>query len=195
MPVMDGYDATRAIRDIEQAQREQGEKEEDDVPIIAMTAHAVKEYIDKCIASGMNDFVTKPLRRKTLVAMIDKWLPTRPCGGVQPGLRQPSPAADAALPMQFDRAVEEFGGDRPFLEEVLGEFLGNVRRQMPAIRRALDAGDAETVCREAHSIKGASATLTANELSKVAHGGEHRHLGRAGERPRRARTARCRVRA
>ena len=169
MPVMDGYEATRAIREIEQTRRGQAGGEEDGVPIIAMTAHAVKEYVDKCFASGMNDFVTKPLRRATLVAMIAKWTPARQSGGRIGGPRQPSPAADAGVPMDFDRALEEFDGDRPFLEGLLGMFLGNVRRQLAVIRHALDSGDAETVQREAHTIKGGSANLTANELSKVAH--------------------------
>ena len=64
MPVMDGYDATRAIREIERDRHELGQTDGDTVPIIAMTAHAVKACIDKCIESGMNDYVTKPLRRK-----------------------------------------------------------------------------------------------------------------------------------
>ena len=69
MPVMDGFQATEAIRNIENK-----DDHEDRIPIIAMTAHAVKGYREKCIEAGMNDYLTKPLRRKALVEMIEKWV-------------------------------------------------------------------------------------------------------------------------
>jgi signal transduction histidine kinase/DNA-binding response OmpR family regulator/HPt (histidine-containing phosphotransfer) domain-containing protein len=168
MPLMDGYQATRAIRDIEHARREQEKTAHDGVPIIAMTAHAVKESIDKCLVSGMNDFVTKPLHKKTLMAMIEKWTPAKQPGGCVPEPRQPTPPVPAGAPMEFEKALQEFDGDRPFLTELLDEFLGNVHRQLGVIHQALDAGDAEKVRREAHSIKGASGNLRAMELAQIA---------------------------
>jgi CheY-like chemotaxis protein len=160
MPIMDGYQATRAIRALEQERGAEGPG----VPIVAMTAHAVKEYLDKCLEAGMNDYVTKPLRKKTLIEMVERWT----VGGPAP--------ADAA--MDFDQALAEFENDRELLEEVLDEFLDNVRRQIDILRQALDAGDAERVRREAHAIKGGAANLTANALAEVARRLED--LGRSG---------------
>ena len=178
MPVMDGYDATRAIREHRKSRPANGavQRGADGVPIIALTAHAVKEYIDKCIESGMNDFVTKPLRRTTLVAMIEKWTSAK-----RPGRPRPAPGSrrrqsTPPCPCDFEKAVAEFSGDRLFLEELLAEFLGSVRPKLAVLREALDAGDAETVHREAHAINGAAANLTANPLAAVA-----RVLERVGE--------------
>ncbi|MCP4577129.1 MAG: response regulator, partial [Deltaproteobacteria bacterium] len=70
MPIMDGYAATREIRKIESRNRP---TTAGPVPIIAMTAHAVKGYREKCLEAGMDDYITKPLRRKRLLAMAEKW--------------------------------------------------------------------------------------------------------------------------
>jgi signal transduction histidine kinase/CheY-like chemotaxis protein len=163
MPVMDGYQASRAIRALEREREQQTPA----VPIVAMTAHAVKEYLDRCLESGMNDFVTKPLRKKTLLETVAKW--SRP---------HVASADTASAPLDFDQALVEFENDRPLLEEVLDEFLGNVRRQLDVLRQALDAGDAERVRREAHAIKGGAANLTAHDLAGIAHRLED--LGRSG---------------
>ncbi|RMF66179.1 MAG: response regulator [Calditrichaeota bacterium] len=72
MPVMDGFEATQAIR-LEEAS--QGRER---TPIIALTAHAVEGYREKCLENDMDDYLTKPLKKKTLLEMIEKWLDTRP---------------------------------------------------------------------------------------------------------------------
>ena len=71
MPVMDGFSATREIRIWE---RRQGLKR---TPIIALTAHAMDGYRDKCIENGMDDYITKPLKKKTLIETVEKWTGTR----------------------------------------------------------------------------------------------------------------------
>jgi HPt (histidine-containing phosphotransfer) domain-containing protein len=80
--------------------------------------------------------------------------------------------------MDFDKTLEEFDGDRPFLEKLLGEFIADVRERLNVIHQALDAGDAKTVRAESHAIKGGAANLGANPLSKVAHALEH--IGNTG---------------
>jgi signal transduction histidine kinase/DNA-binding response OmpR family regulator/HPt (histidine-containing phosphotransfer) domain-containing protein len=178
MPIMDGYEATRAIRDVEQARRDAGEAGCTAVPIVALTAHAVKEYVDQCLESGMNDFVTKPLRKATLVTAVEKWIPPRLRGRGTP--RPAATARKCGPPAAFDfaRALKEFEGDRQLLEEVLVEFVAAVRCQLPVLGAALAAGDAERVQREAHSIKGGAANLTADGLSRAAR--ELEHIGNSG---------------
>ncbi|KAA3605881.1 MAG: response regulator [Calditrichaeota bacterium] len=72
MPVMDGFDATRKIRENEQLNRLER------VPIIALTAHAMAGYREKCIANGMDDYVTKPINKKFLMTKIIEWIDFRP---------------------------------------------------------------------------------------------------------------------
>ena len=84
MPVMDGYDATRAIRVIEKGDERHGPSLGQRVPVIAMTAHAMKGYRQKCLDAGMDDYIMKPLRRANLVSTVDKW--------AFRGLPAPSPA-------------------------------------------------------------------------------------------------------
>jgi CheY-like chemotaxis protein len=67
MPVMDGMEATKAIR----------KKGFTDIPIVAMTAHAIKRYRDKCLEAGMNDYVTKPIKRELVFEILEKYVFTK----------------------------------------------------------------------------------------------------------------------
>ena len=71
MPIMDGYAATQEIREIETRNLEQSTIQK--VPIIAMTAHAIKGYREKCLKAGMDDYIAKPIRRKELLTIVEKW--------------------------------------------------------------------------------------------------------------------------
>jgi PAS domain S-box-containing protein len=165
MPVMDGIEATRIIRDLEKSR---GIAKR--IPIIALTAHAVKEYIDACLQAGMDDYLIKPVFRKDLLGKVDHWSDS---ASPQAGGELPPSEASAlhqipAEPMDFARALEEFEGNREFLTGLLEKFLENVRAQLGTIREALDRADAEILRREAHAIKGGAANLAAAELSSAA---------------------------
>ncbi|NVM20389.1 MAG: response regulator [Desulfobacterales bacterium] len=217
MPVMDGYEATKAIRNFEAKLKKAGDTElsgrPERVPILAMTAHALKDHRKRCVEAGMDDYVSKPLRRKELLAMVDKWLtsrakgkrpkakgeglenlesaipaPHRPpeaddglpasarqwqAGGQDPhcfhGMSRKSKMDEGSAPINFERVIKEFEGDKGFVMKVLDGFLKRGSDQIGAIRQAISDGDAELVSREAHSIKGAAANLTADKLSKIAY--------------------------
>ncbi|HPS93509.1 MAG TPA: response regulator, partial [Deltaproteobacteria bacterium] len=180
MPVMDGFKATRMIRDHEKRLgREQSfgcSEPVRGVPIIAMTAHAVKGFRERCLGVGMDDYITKPLKRQDLLGIIEKWSgqPSdafpREEGSPVRGKGSPTEAVvrHVAAPLDLRRACEEFGCDRDFLLGLMEGFLKNVRGQIVAIRAALLAGDAEIVRKEAHSIKGGASNLTADALARVA---------------------------
>jgi signal transduction histidine kinase/DNA-binding response OmpR family regulator/HPt (histidine-containing phosphotransfer) domain-containing protein len=195
MPVMDGYEATKAIRRLESQFTNIGEKiEGSDViaertPIVAMTAHAIEEHRQMCIESGMDDFLTKPLRKKELLDMVEEWVSLR-AGSVREsrlstdGARQHGPISEAlaekkgdkqtprpnpsAEPMDFEKALGEFEGDKPFLMDVLSGFISNVKGQITTMKKAISDGDHELLAREAHSIKGGAANLCAHALSQIA---------------------------
>ncbi|MBW1710069.1 MAG: PAS domain S-box protein [Deltaproteobacteria bacterium] len=158
MPVMDGYEATRAIRKLEATLKgttaRGGSAELETTPIIAMTAHAIKDYREKCLEVGMDDYITKPLKRKGLLDMVGKWVLSKTGSEEEVG--------------DFEKAVREFEGDRDFLMEVLAGFFKETKVQFEDMRRAISDGDADAVQRGAHSIKGGAANLTAVILSKAA---------------------------
>jgi two-component system sensor histidine kinase/response regulator len=165
MPVMDGIEATKIIRDLEKSRGNASR-----TPIIALTAHAVREYVDACLKAGMDDYLIKPVFRKDLIGKVDQWVDS---GTAQGGGELPPPGASALRqvpeePMDFARALEEFEGNRGFLTGLLEKFLENVRAQLDTLREALDRADAEILRREAHAIKGGAANLAAAELSSAA---------------------------
>jgi signal transduction histidine kinase/CheY-like chemotaxis protein/HPt (histidine-containing phosphotransfer) domain-containing protein len=190
MPVMDGLQATVQIRAHESklaAGTAGGGHSSLRIPIVAMTAHALKKYQEKCKEAGMDDYMTKPLRKKELIALVETWvtrsadrkLPASDSGSptslpqpAAPGDHQPSadisqPQEEA--PMNYQVALEEYEGDKEYLMELLNGFLQEVRGQIEIIRQAISDGKADVVRKQAHSIKGGSAILTADDLSGVAY--------------------------
>jgi CheY-like chemotaxis protein/HPt (histidine-containing phosphotransfer) domain-containing protein len=197
MPVMDGYEATKAIRDLEaqlgRIGTENGNRKPGQIPIIAMTAHAMKGYREKCLAAGMDDYISKPIQRDTFLALVGRWAGANSNLEIQPDQASARPLASAKAgkiagldetahkdnpPMDFNRAVEEFEGDKELVLDLLNEFLENVKDQIETIRRGISVGDAEIVRKEAHSIKGGSANLTAHDLSNVSF--ELERIGQSG---------------
>ncbi len=173
MPLMDGYAATKAIRDLESELNKTSDKEGsgklERVPIIAMTAHATKADKERCIKVGMNDYISKPLRKKELLAMVDNWVISKSGSMDKTDQdRSKEKIIENDAPMNFDRAVEEFGRDKEFLIKVVDGFLENVRIQIETIQQAIAIGDAEVLSREAHKIRGGAVTLTAMPLAAVA---------------------------
>ena len=145
------------------------------VPIVAMTANATSGDREKCMEAGTDDYITKPLKRKELLSMVDKW--NTAIADSKSEVQNPKSELEND-PMDFLRAIEEFEGDEEFLLEVLEGFLENVTSQIGIIRQAISEGDAEVVRGEAHSIKGGAANLMVDELSKIAF--ELENIGRSG---------------
>jgi PAS domain S-box-containing protein len=182
MPVMDGYQATKAIRELESEiasmENFNTTKTIQRVPIIAMTAHAMSENKERCLDAGMDDFMTKPFTRDELLSMESKWLKMSMIATRQPlvALKPNAITGQDKLPIEIhtdnpidiEKAIAEFEGDKQLLSEVLAGFTLAVGKQIGAIRMALSCGDAETVRKEAHAIKGGAANITAKALSGVA---------------------------
>ncbi|MCP4600938.1 MAG: response regulator [Proteobacteria bacterium] len=199
MPVMDGYEATKAIRDLEIELNITGDEKNPDrlerIPILAMTAHAIDGYKERCLEAGMDDYITKPLKRIEFLSMVDNWARSGRESGFpvavikskigQISQKDQNPRMDEEdtlkqknTPINFDKAVEEFEGDKDFLIEVLNAFMKNAETQTGTIRQAISDGDAEVVRKEAHAIKGGSANLTADSLSGIAY--ELERIGSSG---------------
>jgi CheY-like chemotaxis protein len=165
MPVMDGYAAAREIRNLESETR--------NVPMIAMTGTDLEDAREKCLDLGMNDCLGKPLFREQLLSSIEKWTGTEltdsSSGQAPEEVGKPVvKKMNTRQPIDLDRALDEFMGEKEVLYSVLNEFVAKVRSQMEAIQRAFLSLDFKEIAREAHSIKGGAANLTANKVAGIA---------------------------
>ena len=161
MPEMDGLEATRIIRDPQSDVADHG------IPIVAMTAHAMKGDRERCIEAGMNDYICKPIQPQELLDAIEKLLwgpapcavPDTPSGVKAHG----KPAFDG------NALLDRLGGDEELFREILAGFVDDISRQISELRESVSNGDdRENSARKAHTIKGASANVGAEALSKTA---------------------------
>jgi two-component system sensor histidine kinase/response regulator len=159
MPEMDGYAATGQIRNF------RSKVLNHNVPIIAMTAHAMKGDREKCLASGMDDYISKPIQPDKLLEVIEKWL-----SGPKASHPEEAPADIAVANNIFDRSgfLDRLLGDEDLAGEVLDGFMADVSLQVREMKKALDTGDAQSIRELAHSLKGASANVGAVALQKIA---------------------------
>ena len=165
MPEMDGMRATAAIRQLEETTKEH-------IPIIAMTAHAMKGDREKCLAGGMDDYVSKPMKAQILYETIERVM----------AADSDSTASVVSIPemeMDLSRAMDAVDGDTELLRELVEEFIEEIPKQMADLRDVLAEGDADQVERKAHSLKGAVGNFGAVTVFDLAYelenrGREHR---------------------
>ena len=173
MPVMDGFEATRAIRSGTTRLPKPG------VPIIAMTAHAMKGDRERCLAEGMDDYVSKPIVPAELLAALEKWLPNEEGPTLLPPAAERAASAAEAHPV-FDRAGFEnrLMEDADLIVEITRGFLEDVPLKLEALGKAVQGGDPAEAGRLAHALRGACANVGAVAMSAVA--GEIEAAGAAG---------------
>ncbi len=162
MPVLSGVEATKIIR-----QR----LDMREIPIIAMTANAMREAIDECLAAGMNAHIAKPIEKRSLLAMLTRWLSLEPTDPVNETRAQPHAQQEdwPELPgVDVLRGVAQLGGDQALFREVLSKFARNQENTIFAIREACGSGDMERAQRLAHTLKGLAGTIAARNIEHCA---------------------------
>ncbi len=198
MPVLDGLEATKRIRESGSPVRNRA------IPVIAMTAHAMQGDREKCLAAGMDDYLTKPISGQVLSDMISKWVkPSAARGesGIEVTGQATSPSetapalsaapkdapeavpalatADAIVgderafeptPLSFDYRsfMDRLMGDAALAKEIIAGFLEDMPVQILKLRTFVDSGDLQSAMRQAHTIKGASANVGGELLRMVA---------------------------
>jgi CheY-like chemotaxis protein len=168
MPTMDGIQATRAVRALEDDHPNRR------VPIVAMTASAMKRDRDSCIEAGMDDFIAKPVTPGDLAFLMDRWLQR-----IEPRSHDAEPAVNrvplALAPTArhtpiFDEAalLARVMQDRDLARTIVRGFLKDIPGQIDSLERYLQQNDAPAAYRQAHTIKGAAATVSGEALREIA---------------------------
>jgi CheY-like chemotaxis protein/HPt (histidine-containing phosphotransfer) domain-containing protein len=184
MPEMDGLEATRRIRNIQSAVLNHN------IPIVAMTAHALQGDRERCLEAGMNDYLSKPINPPALVEVLNRWLPGEPRQGevkydktsgsdqtsnplqkVESKEKQiPSHVETEATPPVFNKAalLERLMGDEDLAHIIITGYLDDMPLQIQALKDFLEKGDAIGAERQSHTIKGASANIGGEALRALA---------------------------
>ena len=163
MPVLDGLAATRELR---------LRPELAELPVVAMTANAMREDREACLAAGMNDFISKPFEPQTLHAVVQRWLGQR--------WSRPQVVAEQAQTLRLAGVDVAAGlrrvlGNEVLYRQLLKQFLAGQASLLEQLQSAIEQGDVATAEHLAHGCKGVSATLGANALAKAA-GALEQHL-------------------
>ncbi len=175
MPEMDGYAATAAIREAEAGGR-QVARRPGRIPVIAVTANAVKGDREQCLAAGMDHYISKPLDSQRLITMIEACL----SGGAAPdapaslkaqgdeSTRDVRDGASAPPPLDFRSLLERCGGNMPLVSRLVARFLAQLTHDLDALRTSMAAGDAGQIVTLAHGLKGAAGYVSCSQIKRIA---------------------------
>ncbi|MYM22044.1 response regulator [Duganella sp. FT135W] len=163
MPDMDGYQATAMIR---------ADERHASLPIIAMTAHAVAGYRERCLEMDMNDYVTKPIDPDTLYAVLATWVtPDLSRAAAEPDpmpvLRRSETPSAPRPGIDVHAALERLGGHDALLSQLLSLFAHDFESSLQQIQDAIHSGEMLRAADLVHRIRGAAGNLSANELFKT----------------------------
>ncbi len=174
MPDMDGLQTTRLLR---------SELLKDDLPIVALTAHAMRDDRDRCLAAGMNDHLTKPIDPNRLSETLGKWLGADqsevfgehpvPDSEVSTRGETAEPVGDVVF-LDVDEGVRRVGGVRATYMRLLRQFVADHGGVSEVLRRCVADGDVDQVRRLTHTLQGVAANLGAHQLAGIS-----RALGQA----------------
>lgn len=177
MPGMDGLEATRQIRELKIAQKATQKgvavaqpfttKAGPRIPIIAMTAHAMQGDREKCLAAGMDDYLSKPILPHALEMMLAKWIPLTNAYAT-PSRNERKPEAITACTWNRKSMAARLMDDETLMQEILHAFLADTPEQIARLNTALARGDCTGAVQQAHTLKGTSSSVSAEILNALA---------------------------
>jgi CheY-like chemotaxis protein len=161
MPEMDGYTATKLLR---------ADPRFKDLPILAMTAHALVEERQRCLEAGMNDHLTKPIDPDAMFATLKRWV-TR-TGVVAQAIKPVTAAVEVKIPeiegVDLNDGIKRVAGNRRLFRSLLEQFVNKQGDAGEQIAAALRSGDRELASRIAHSVRGISGNLGIGPVQRAA---------------------------
>ncbi|MBT7953363.1 MAG: response regulator, partial [Gammaproteobacteria bacterium] len=164
MPNMDGFELTGAIRKDEEGSDKR-------VPIVAITANALQGEAERCLAAGMDDYMSKPIDMKELREKLRRWMP-KPIQDIDP-ITGEILLNTAAIAEADDSPIDEsalksmFGDDQETFREILVEFVKPSRDIIIEIKDGWEARSAEAVQQAAHKLKSSARSIGANDLADL----------------------------
>jgi CheY-like chemotaxis protein len=168
MPVLDGITAARRIRsELADSRR---------LPIVALTAHALKSDVERCREAGMNDFLTKPIVVEALVKILDRWLFAASADDPGEGLAERQEylllgdggeLSPAVVSFNRDALGNGLAGDHEIIAEILATYLQRLPQQLTAISTSAAADHHREVAGLAHALKGSSGSIGALRLAHL----------------------------
>lgn len=173
MPDIGGIEATKLARRAEEARLTDGQTPQR-VPIIALTAHSADEIHDRCVAAGMNDFITKPLTKKKLQEALTRWLGESPATRFEPGSEATEPAVTPATSEQIlcidTSALTSLMAARPgdaahFIARLVSRFEELAARQAAQLWQAYREGRSDEVGSLAHALKSSAGAVGAYQVA------------------------------
>jgi PAS domain S-box-containing protein len=174
MPILDGYEATVQLRRREAEDIAAGKmKPQEKTIVIAMTANALKGDREKCLAAGMDDYISKPISIDQLKSILENWsaqlkLQAQNFNGDSPKNSAVDIESVIESVVDMERLHEIAGADMDFELEILQTFVVDTGNYLESAKKALALGDTETVARCAHQIKGVSATAAVRLMPEIA---------------------------
>jgi PAS domain S-box-containing protein len=158
MPEVDGFSATAQIRNFEGGKK--------DIPIIALTAHALMGYREKCLKAGFNEYISKPIVAEDMLTMIDDMLDVK--NAVEPEVQSVMPEDNSLF--DFERLKKVSANDFEFEKDLLSSYVDDIESKCEQLDRFIDDQDFEGIINLAHTIKGASYSVGAQKVGDEAFG-------------------------
>ncbi len=160
MPVLGGLEATRLVR-----QQEQPGKH---IPIIAMTAYAMKGDQERCIEAGMDGYISKPLNPKEVLAAVEYWAFRQTENSVEDSARKTMIENDQPDPINLENGLSRLMGEKEIYKSLLSDFLADLNQRYPKMVEYYQQKDYQNLAELAHYIKGAALNLAADPLGAYA---------------------------
>jgi PAS domain S-box-containing protein len=162
MPGMDGFRATEKIRESESRSGRH-------VYIVAMTANALKGDREQCLASGMDDYLSKPIQRDVLNELLDRYRCQAPAAApLLPEPSAPNLSSVNAAVFNFEEALGRTDGERELLKELIFHFEEDATERLEELQASIRRADYASIRKLAHALKGTSANLACNRLREKA---------------------------
>ena len=159
MPMLNGFEATNRIR-----------KQNQQIPIIALTANAIREDINRCFQIGMNDYIMKPYQKNEIFQIIEKWVFQRTHNKTanKRTVIDKNPDKPRTSEFSYQDLLDKFFGEKEIVEKVIDDFLEKGDKQIRTLNKMIEQKDFYQIQFITHSLKGSAWNLTMKELGDAA---------------------------